>query len=169
MRELLIGCGHSRVKRIHLTGEEAWGDLTTLDSNPACKPDVLWDLNNIPLPFTFDTFDRISAFEVLEHCGKQGDWKFFFDQFADLYRIIKPGGFLLATCPHHGSPWAWSDPSHTRIIALESLVFLDQDAYEQVGKTAMSDFRDYYKANWKLVSDHLYENGVQCFILQAIK
>jgi SAM-dependent methyltransferase len=132
-------------------GQPGWTDLTTLDYNADHKPDIVWDLMRPELPFDADTFDEIHAYQVLEHLGQQGDWKRFFAQFSDYWRVLKPGGHLLATCPSRHSAWAWGDPSHSRIIQPESLVFLNQPAYtEQVGKTPMSDFRFVYKADFDI-------------------
>src|ERR1700684_44817 len=156
MKELLIGCGNSRIKRLYITDDIEWHDLTTLDMDASCKPDVVHDLNDLPLPFEDNTFNSISAFEVLEHCGSQGDWRFFFDQWTDFWRIVTPDGLFFGTCPHYLSPWAFGDPSHTRIIGLECLTFLSQKSYEErVGSTSMTDFRHYYKADWLLVHDKL--------------
>ena len=98
------------------------------------------------------------AYECLEHVGRQGDFRFFFDQFSDLWRILKQGGALVGTVPLPTSPWAWGDPSHTRIIPRESFTFLCQPQYTaQVGKTAMSDFRFCYKADFDV--GHLQDVG----------
>jgi hypothetical protein len=115
-----------------------------------------------------DVADEIHAYEVLEHCGSQGDYKFFFRQFSDFWRVLKPGGVLLGTVPLPTSVWAWGDPSHTRVIPKESFTFLVQPSYSQVGKTAMSDFRSIYKADFDII--HLHENGdVLEFALRAVK
>lgn len=168
-RELLIGCGASREKRLSATNDPKWRGLVTLDNNPEHQPDVVWDLMNTDLPFDDDSFDELHAYEVLEHTGQQGDYRFFFAQFSDFWRILKPGGLLLATCPKYDSPWAWGDPSHTRIIGNESLTFLDQNEYEkQVGITAMSDFRYLYHADFQLLGLTEKDGSLQ-FILQAVK
>ncbi|MGE3549679.1 MAG: methyltransferase domain-containing protein [Geobacter sp.] len=168
-RELLIGCGQNITKKNFVPGHENWNQLVTLDINPDHSPDVLWDLNQLPLPFEDNWFDEIHAYEVLEHCGKQGDYKFFFNQFSDFYRILKPGGTICGTCPHHLSVWAWGDPSHTRVIQKENFVFLSQNEYKiQIGTTAMSDFRYIYKSDFDVV--FLSEdNDVLQFVLKAIK
>jgi SAM-dependent methyltransferase len=106
---------------------------------------------------------------VLEHTGAQGDYKFFFAQFSEFWRILKPGGVLIGTCPSRLSPWAWGDPSHTRVIQPEHFIFLDQAQYiAQVGKTAMSDFRWIYQGDFSVV--HARDDGqlVQ-FALRAVK
>jgi SAM-dependent methyltransferase len=157
MRELLIGCGNSRRKKLSLQ-PGGWNDLTTIDHDPNCGADVTHDLEQYPWPFEDDSFDEAHAYCVLEHLGRQGDYKAFFAMFAEIYRVLKPGGILAAICPSWQSQWAWADPSHTRIIAPGSLVFLDREQYHnQVGRTAMTDFRWLWKGDFEPV--HLDDNG----------
>lgn len=168
-KELLIGCGSSRDKRVFIVGHEKWNHLITLDKNPDHRPDVVWDLEVMPLPFEDDSFDEIHAYEVLEHCGRQGDYRFFFRQFEEFHRILKPNGKFVATVPLPTSPWAWGDPSHTRIFPKEWLTFLRQDSYEeQVGKTSLSDFRNIYKADFDVLMAE-EQNDTLYFIIEAIK
>lgn len=165
--ELLLGCGSSRVKKLHQRGRSEWTGLVAIDLEPRHNPDVVHDIN-LPLPFPDDSADEIHAYEVLEHCGTQGDYKFFFAQWSDFWRVLKPAGVFFGTVPLPTSVWAWGDPSHTRVIPKESFVFLSQPQYCQVGKTAMSDFRSIYKADFDII--HLHENGdVLEFALQAVK
>ena len=49
--ELLIGCGSEHTKRVWLEDAKEWQFLTTLDINPAHKPDVVHDLTTFPYPF----------------------------------------------------------------------------------------------------------------------
>lgn len=209
-RELLLGCGNSRVKRLDTVGSYSeWQNLTTLDIDPACEPDIVFDLGSlgcIPLPLrTFKRmknyedslmaiaetaryndavmiynksaaddansyFDEVHAYEVLEHCGAQGDYPLFFAQFREFWRILKPGGYFCATVPDWRSVWAWGDPSHTRIINEGTLVFLSQVQYKtQVGKTAMSDFRSLLTpADFEIVGARTSGEQFE-FVLRAIK
>lgn len=168
-QELLIGCGQRREKLMHYKGHEQWEGLVTLDMNPDHKPDVFWDLYSIPLPFEEDQFDEIHAYEVLEHTGAQGNYGFFFRQWSDFWRILKPGGRFFATCPSYKSVWAWGDPSHTRVLQAAQLSFLSQAVYSaEVGKTPMSDFRHIYKADFNLVGC-MEDNETLRFVLQAVK
>ena len=168
-RELLIGCGSNHTKILTTDGVKEWSNLTTLDYNADHKPDVVWDLMRFPYPFETNTFDEIHAYEVLEHTGSQGDYKFFFRQFTELWRILKPDGVLAVTCPSRHSPWAWGDPSHTRVLQKEQLTFLDQSEYAaQVGKSAMSDFRYLYKADFIMIFCNENEDFFR-FAIQAVK
>lgn len=159
--------------RIGAGGLEDWTELVTLDSNQDHKPDVVYDLENLPWPFEDDSFDQIHGYEVFEHLGRQGDFRSFFAHFYEAWRILRPGGFLAVTCPSYKGLWAWGDPSHTRVITSGSLVFLDQEQYHlQVGRTAMSDFRWLWKGDFKAVQVDMKaeEAGTGfAFVLQAVK
>ncbi len=172
-RVLLLGAGSAHERRIPIEGRRDWSgqQLTTLDVNPDHGCDVAHDLNELPLPFPDDTFEEVHAYEILEHLGRQGDYRAFFALFAELWRILTPGGFFAATCPSYRSMWAWGDPSHVRVITSGSLVFLDQDEYaRQVGKTAMSDFRFCYRADLERVPGAVLEDEENLvFVLRAVK
>lgn len=188
---LLLGFGGSYDKRIHLYSDSTttdwrdvdWRDiddveLTTLDINPAHKPDIVCDLNDvlylngkrlIGYPFEDNTFDRIDAYEILEHLGQQGDIKSFFLLFYELWRILKPGGVICATTPSWRSIWAWGDPGHRRIISSATLVFLDQNEYQkQVGHGPMSDYREHWQGDFEgtIIKE---DDSMFAFTLTAIK
>lgn len=170
MAELLIGCGNARQKVLSIAGREAWTDLVTMDMMPDCGADVVHDLEVFPYPFADDQFEEIHAKCVLEHIGRQGDWRFWFAQWTEFARIMKDGAYFFGEVPCADSPWAWGDPSHTRIITLDQFVFLSQQAYRDgVGKTSMSDFRSVYKADFTLVHHERTESQQQRFILQVHK
>jgi hypothetical protein len=209
-RELLIGCGRSRDKRIAVPGSAGpakWRALTTLDLNPnvgadlQCdlngsvpwhawsggpstieqpalspvnKADYRWNSRNIAYQLLPDYWDEIHAYEVLEHLGQQGDAYSLLMQFSELWRLLKPNGYLCATVPSRFSPWLWGDPSHRRVMVPETLTFLDQNQYriqcDGVNPTPMSDFRDTcgYRADFRLIDQH--DNRTTfTFILQAVK
>ena len=169
MSELLLGCGNSRKKKVFTKGQEEFTNLVTCDFDIGCDPDVVFDLNLTDWPFKESQFDEVHAYEVLEHLGKQGDFVSFFQTFYEIWRILKPGGKLFATCPAWNSLWAWGDPGHTRIINEGSLAFLSQAQYkEQVGKTAMTDYRGIWKGDF--VAEYAEIKGESfSFVLRAVK
>ena len=151
---------------------ENWLNLTTLDIDASCSPDVVYDLEKVPYPFQSDSFDEIHAYEVLEHIGMQGDYRTFFAQFYELWRILKPNGILLATVPDLHSRWAWGDPGHRRVITVDSLVFLRQESYrEQIGVTCLSDYRWIWKGDFDIAGLLPQEPNQEHFgfALRAIK
>jgi predicted SAM-dependent methyltransferase len=106
MRELLLGCGFRTIKNLYNNANPTFQNVTRLDINARCNPDVIHDLSIHPLPFPDETFDEIHAYEVLEHLAQQGDYKFFFSEFSEYWRILKPGGYFFATVPSIKSVWA---------------------------------------------------------------
>jgi SAM-dependent methyltransferase len=162
-RELLLGCGIDRRKKLSVEGTpKEFQNATTLDIDPNVDPHVVWDLNVIPYPFQDAEFDEIHAYEVLEHFGKQGDYKAFFAQFNELDRILKVGGLLVGTVPSWNGKWAWGDPGHTRVINEGTLAFLDQSKY---GKPPMTDYRDLYHGDLRALVVKPTENHLM-FVLQ---
>lgn len=167
--ELLLGCGNQRRKKLALNDDWDWKELVTVDHDPSSGTDVIHDLEQVPWPFEDGSFDEVHAYEVLEHLGQQGDYHSFFAHFAEIWRILKPDGLLCATVPWWGDVWAWADPSHRRVIAPETLVFLNQRQYaEQVGETAMTDFRWLWKGDFEPEAAERKSNQFW-FALRAVK
>lgn len=175
MKELVLGCGNYRKKRIHF-GDKEYKNPVFLDNDPNTNPDILFDLNDITiignhLPFENDEFDEIHAYDVLEHIGKQGDVRGFFREFSEYYRILKNEGRFFISCPGYDSKWAWGDPGHTRVISKETFTYFDQEEYKkQVGLTQLSDYRYLWKGNFVL-TDYIPGLGSESnsFILKCIK
>lgn len=188
--ELLLGAGRSRVKRysalpLHPRTWQNPNGPVTVDINALTNPDIWCDLNSTPWrgiyrnqnelrPFDDDTWDEVHAYQVLEHLGSQGDAAAFFAHFSEIWRILKPNGVFVGEVPSRRSGWLWGDPSHTRAIVPESLSFLDQTEYQRQidclpqHRTAMSDFRSMYKADFHMLDEK--DNGTDfVFILRAIK
>jgi hypothetical protein len=176
--------------------EERWQHVTTVDHNPECKPDFCLDLNTLDLGFVTlpqdeaqfalleragnpfrgslwrfrsNTFEEIHAYEVLEHLGQQGNAAAFFRDFAEIWRLLTPGGFLCATVPSRFSPWLWGDPGHTRAILPAHLLFLHRPHYDTaLRSSASSDYRSLYPGDFDILHTHDNEE-THTFVLQAVK
>jgi hypothetical protein len=165
---LVLGAG-SRPELFSTENTPQLTSVVSVDINPSHEPSVVHDLNDVPWPFADDTFHEIHAYEILEHLGTQGDAQAFFDHFYECWRILHPGGLLVGSVPRFDSQWAWGDPSHRRIIAKDSFIFLDQDEYvKQVGRTSMSDFRHIWHGDFTLETVQQSEHQV-AFWLRAVK
>lgn len=172
--ELILGSGARKFKRCDYYNDIEdvktcfSDDVITLDINEELNPDIVWDLNNLPLPLDDNKFDEIHAYEVLEHIAYQGDYKSFFHLFNELYRILKKDGFIFISVPVWNSLWGFGDPGHTRIINIGTIVFLSQKQYEkQVGKTPMTDYRNIYKGDFDILK--CIEDEVQLnFLLKKV-
>jgi SAM-dependent methyltransferase len=176
MKELIVGAGYARNRRLRFEGDggKDFVNPIFLDINPACNPDVVWDLNKLPLPFPDNEFDEIHAYSILEHIGTQGDYVSFLKLFEEFWRITKPNGMFFGIVPKWDSFWALGDPGHTRIINEGTLVFLNQDEYVRqcaLGtETSMSDYRHVYKGNFKKVAAFNHdEQHMFGFVLVAVK
>lgn len=172
---------------------ERWQNIVTADLNPACDPDLVMDLSQTiwnmdppavrrrppgdilqelesgDLQIAESVFDEVHCYEVLEHLGRSGDYETYFAQMDEIWRMLKPGGFLCATVPSRFSIWAWGDPGHGRIISEATLIFTYRPTYEeQLGKTASSDYRGIFSGDFDIVHTQDDEK-THAFILQAVK
>ena len=171
--QLLLGCGRSRKKKLMLPGREAWDGLVTLDMSPDVGADVVHDLCDFPLPFADDSATEIHLYDVLEHTRRQGDWRGFFAEFSEFWRILKHGGLLFAISPKPDGRWAWGDPGHTRVITPECFSFLSQATYAEdldgEVKSNRTDYRPWYRADFNVLwINDLGEAGYG-YTLQAVK
>jgi SAM-dependent methyltransferase len=77
----------------------------TLDIDPQHHPDVVHDLNVVPLPFKDNEFQKIIAHHVLEHLGDLGP------VMGELHRVCRADGEIDIEVPHHSS-WCANTPWH---------------------------------------------------------
>ncbi|MDO8597798.1 MAG: class I SAM-dependent methyltransferase [Sulfuricaulis sp.] len=154
-RNLLLGGGHDHRKKMHHRTEPDWqGELIVLDMNPNCGADVIWDMEDRPLPFPDAHFDEIHAYDCLEHWGRQGDWRGWFDEAAEYHRLLKPGGTMSIVVPMGADYFA--DPGHTRFFEPNHFRFLNQAWYEErlAAGAQITDYRWYWKLDFEVPYVH---------------
>ena len=104
-KKLNLGCG--------VDIKEGW---VNLDSAALPKVDVVHNIENLPLPFADNEFDRILAQDVLEHVE-------YIPVLKDLHRILKPGGSLTVRVPHFTSKNNFVDPTHKKLFSVSTWDF----------------------------------------------
>ena len=97
----------------------------SLDRSSKVDADVVWDLEQTPLPFGPDTFDVVFGSHVFEHIAS------FIPLVRDLHRILKPGGFLISVTPYGSSDDAWDNPFHLRGFSENTWGYFDERLYRQ--------------------------------------
>jgi hypothetical protein len=168
MKSLLIGAGHSRQKKIWLGEQSEWlGQLVTLDMGDNCGADVVWDLNVRPLPFADGEFVELAAYDVLEHVGRQGDWKGWFDEMAEYHRILVAGGTFGVIVPVNED--AFADPGHTRFFQQNYFGFLTREFYDNnlANGAQVTDYRWYLKAYWEIMHLEHKNNHIAVMLRKA--
>jgi len=157
LKALVLGAGASDTMRVGLspvgkgqcpkTFGEAFKpeNIWKVDINPKCNPRIVHDLEVFPWPLPTGYFNEIHAYEVLEHLGTVGDYKFFFQLWRQMWDLLAPDGVVAASTPWWQSVWAWQDPGHKRVYSTELFVYLNQDEYaSQIGRTSMTDYREFW-------------------------
>ncbi|MFL5731874.1 MAG: class I SAM-dependent methyltransferase [Chloroflexia bacterium] len=105
-----MGSGHRKIK-----------GAVTLDINPRCQPDVVWDLNVFPYPFPDNTFDAIVCEHVIEHLEDV------IGVMEQLHRIARPGGRAWIRVPYYTSLNFNTDPTHRHAFSSRTFDYLCLD------------------------------------------
>lgn len=158
-RVLLLGSGgrHEDMERdllIRIKGAPKVTKLVTLDRNLDSQADVAWDLNNKPWPFEDNSFEEVHAYNIIEHIGRQGDAKMFFDEMYEVWRILVPWGHFYGCCPTMNNPWLLAEPSHTRVVLPWTFNFLSackEEVEKAIETTSTSDFRYLWKGDLRFI------------------
>jgi SAM-dependent methyltransferase len=109
-RLLDVGCGTGG----NLQALAGYGQGVGLDINPVAielarrrsLPQLL-QASGLTLPFASNTFDLVTIFDVLYHRWITDDHK----ALAEIYRVLRPGGWLLVT--DSALPMLWSNHDET--------------------------------------------------------
>ena len=140
MKILHVGCGRKKYDAATLLAsvglslpEADAAEVLHLDAAAHLQPDVHCQLGAEAIPLEDDSIDLVIAWHVLEHIGRQGEAPAWFFAWEELYRVLKADGWIYAESPYYDSIWAWSDPTHTRIVSEHALIFFMQDAYRAQG------------------------------------
>ncbi len=105
LTKLNLGCGNKILK--------GW---VNLDKFPLEGVDVVYDIEDLPLPFDSEQFDEILCEDILEHVE-------YIDVLREIYRILKKGGKLHIRVPHFSSRNNFVDPTHKNQFSVNTFDF----------------------------------------------
>lgn len=95
-----IGCGSAKTP-----------GAVGLDISADTDADIVHDLDTFPYPVADDSFDQILLQDVIEHVAEP------MRVFAELRRIVRPGGSVQLRTPHFSSVLAYGDPTHKQYFS----------------------------------------------------
>lgn len=139
-RKLNMGCGFRKLS-----------DHWNVDVEKKCNPDQVLDLEQTPWPFEDDSFDRITADNVLEHLGQTP--RVFTAVMKEMYRVSNDGAEWFINVPHHRCDLYWDDYTHVRVLTPKTFKMFDQKFnYETIErKLSESTFGIYHSMDIELV------------------
>ena len=95
MKRLNLGCGKDYLR-----------NYFNIDNNPTHRPDLLYDLNQIPYPLKSNQFDFVRMKMILEHLDKP------IEVLKEVVRICKNNALIEVTVPHANSYANITDIQH---------------------------------------------------------
>ena len=106
LRILDIGCGTGAMSR----KLAPWGSVVSADFSPLALSysrrrnlNLLCASDAMRLPFRDESFDLVVAMDILEHVSDDSA------ALSEIYRVLKPGGRIIATVPAYQSLWSGHD------------------------------------------------------------
>jgi len=110
MKKLNLGCGYNKLN-----------GYINLDYEEKNNPDIVWNLNSYPYPFTDNEFDYIRASNIIEHITDVTK------AMNELWRITKSTGEIYISVPHYNHIDSYSDVTHIHFFSPDSFDMFAKD------------------------------------------
>ena len=102
--------------------------------------DLWFDLNQFPYPDADETYEEVSAWDVLEHLDYP------IKVMNEIHRILKKDGIFTAKCCGWQNPNYWVDLTHKHAFDIRSMDYLDPT-------TELGERYGYYtNRKWKILN-----------------
>jgi hypothetical protein len=111
-KKLNLGCGLVK-----------FSECLNVDKSELVKPDEVVDLDILPWKWQDDEFDHIIAKDILEHLGENS--ADIIKYLKEMYRISANGAIWEVMIPHWRCDTALSDPTHKRVMTIETFRLFD--------------------------------------------
>jgi SAM-dependent methyltransferase len=146
-RTLDLGCGVNPQNPFR--AEQIYG--IDIRDNPS-KYIKSADLTVDPIPFEDNSFDFITAFDIIEHIPKviyAPNHRFpFVELMNEVWRTLKPNGYFLSHTPVYPYSAIFGDPTHVSVLTHETFT----GYFDDVSRIAAIYG---FKGSFKVVSQHL--------------
>ena len=106
------------------SGQRKLAGYVNVDRSPACAPDRIVDLEDLPWPFADSSCDEIMMSHVLEHLGETTSA--YLGILRELYRVCRDGAEVHIVVPHPRHDTFLIDPTHVRAIMPDSMNLLSK-------------------------------------------
>jgi hypothetical protein len=103
MLKLNLGCGYNRMD-----------GFVNVDVSPACDPDVVANLEEVPWPWASDSVEAVAFNHSLEHMCAAAEK--FLALMSELYRVCCHEAVIQVRVPHPRHDDFLDDPTHVRVI-----------------------------------------------------
>jgi SAM-dependent methyltransferase len=103
------------------SGNTSYPGFLNLDKKSLENVDIVWDLENLPLPFEGDSVSEIICEHVLEHIRN------FLPLMEDFYRICKPHARIQIKVPYFRYEGAFRDPTHVCFFTEHTFMYFEED------------------------------------------
>jgi len=111
-KNLNIGCG-----------ELPFPSCINVDRRKTETADIIHDLEVLPWPFANERFERVYAYDILEHLADV------VKTMEEIHRVLKPGGVVeIRTCAWDQEQ-SYTDPTHKHWFTLNSFDFFDSTTF----------------------------------------
>ena len=122
--------------KLHLgCGNDYRNGYINIDSSDDVKSDLVWNLEETPLPYDNDLFQEIQANHVLEHIVD------FIPLIHELHRIGAPGALLFIRVPFYSSWGQFNDPTHVRFFTPWTFSYFNVGRYSHEVNSKRNMFR----------------------------
>jgi predicted SAM-dependent methyltransferase len=109
------------LKKLNLgSGKDKREGYLNLDYSKETNPDIVWNLEKLPLPFEKNTFEEIIANHILEHLHEP------LGVMRDLHRICKDGAIIKIRVPYFSHESAYSNITHYHQFTWTSFDLFDE-------------------------------------------
>ncbi|HVS62087.1 MAG TPA: methyltransferase domain-containing protein [Thermoanaerobaculia bacterium] len=104
------------------SGLERQQDWLTVDIRSHVRPDLVWDLDQLPYPLPEHHYDLILAHDVIEHLRAP------LRALEEAHRLLRPDGRIEITTPHFSCSNSFTDPTHLHHLGYYSFDYFTDES-----------------------------------------